>query len=159
MTPNLLTDQQHHILKPTVQVCTQTMQEKIETTFPLHPFMDWKVLLEQLAQVSKYNKDGTTLVPKTSWSVFLMVKQCHPFLYWIWYSQSGSTHILYYINLSVRWNTLLRNQISSCQHVFYYTDGRAPFNARTTMPGMLKIKQPHTGADFWRVILNWKIVL
>ncbi len=44
----------------------------------------------------------------------------HSLLYWIWYSWSGSTHIPYYINLSVRWNTLLRNQISSFQQVFYY---------------------------------------
>ncbi len=58
---------------------------------------------------------------KTSRSTFLLEKQFHPFLYWIKYSWSGSTHILYYINLSVRWNTLLRNQISLCQHVFYYT--------------------------------------
>jgi hypothetical protein len=28
------------------------MQEKIETTFPLHPIMDWQALLKQLAQVS-----------------------------------------------------------------------------------------------------------
>ncbi len=47
-------------------------------------------------------------------------KRLHPSLYWIPYSWSGSTIILYYINLSVSWNTLLRNQISLCQHVFYY---------------------------------------
>ncbi len=44
-----------------------------------------------------------------------------PSKYWIKYSWSGSTHILYYIKMSVRWNTLLRNQISSCRQVFYYT--------------------------------------
>jgi len=52
---------------------------------------------------------------------FPLGKQLHPFLYWIRYSWSRSTIILYYINLSVSWNTLLRNQISLCQHVFYYT--------------------------------------
>jgi hypothetical protein len=61
-------------------------------------------------------KDGT----KTSRSTFLLEKRLHPFLYWIPYSWSGLTHILYSINLLVRWNTLHRNQISSCQYVFYY---------------------------------------
>ena len=37
-------------------------------------------------------------------------------VYW-----SRWTIILYYIYLSVRWNTLLRNQIFLCQRVFYYT--------------------------------------
>ncbi len=46
-------------------------------------------------------------------------RRLHPFFYWIKYSWSGLTNILYYINLSVRWNTLLRNQISSCQHHFW----------------------------------------
>jgi len=58
---------------------------------------------------------------KTSQFAFLLEKQLHPSLYWIQYSWSGLTIILYYINLPVRWNTLLRNQISPCQHVFYYT--------------------------------------
>ncbi len=57
---------------------------------------------------------------KTIQSAFLLEKRLHPFLYWIRYSWSGSTHILYYIYLSVSWNTLLRNQISSCQYIFYY---------------------------------------
>ncbi len=52
---------------------------------------------------------------KTSRSTFLLEKWLHPLFYWIRYSWSRSTHILYYINLSVRWNTLLRNQISPCQ--------------------------------------------
>ncbi len=59
-----------------------------------------------------------------SWSGFLLEKQLHPFLYWIKYSWSGSTNILYYINLSVGWNKLLRNQISLCQRVFYYKTQR-----------------------------------
>jgi hypothetical protein len=45
----------------------------------------------------------------------------HPSLYWIRYSWSGSTIILYCTNLSVRWNTLFRDQISLCQHVIYYS--------------------------------------
>jgi hypothetical protein len=65
---------------------------------------------------------------QTSQSAFLLEKRLHPFLHWIKYSWSGSTHILYYINLSVRWNTALRNQISSCQHVFYYTTAVALSN-------------------------------
>ncbi len=28
--------------------------------------------------------------------------------------------LLYYVNLSVRWNTLVRSQILLCQHIFYY---------------------------------------
>ncbi len=64
---------------------------------------------------------------KTSWSAFLLEKRLYPLLYWIRYSWSRSTHILYYINLSVRWNTLLRKQISSCQQVFYC---RCWFNCR-----------------------------
>jgi hypothetical protein len=43
-----------------------------------------------------------------------------PSKYFIRYSWSRLTNILYYIKMSVRWNTLLRNQISSCQQVFYY---------------------------------------
>ncbi len=57
---------------------------------------------------------------KTSQSAFLEEKQLHPLLYWIWYSWSESMHILYYINLSVRWNISLRNQILSYQYIFYY---------------------------------------
>ncbi len=57
---------------------------------------------------------------KISQSVFLLEKRLHPFLYWIKYSWSGLTHILYYINLSIRWNRSPRNQISLFQHVFYY---------------------------------------
>ncbi len=56
---------------------------------------------------------------KTSQSTFLLEKRLHSLLYWIWYSWSGLTIILYYI-LSIKWNTLLKNQISSCQQVFYY---------------------------------------
>ena len=62
------------------------------------------------------------LVPKLANPLSLLERRVHPFYYWIKYSWSASTHILYYINLSVRWNTLLRNQISSCQHVFYYNN-------------------------------------
>jgi hypothetical protein len=58
---------------------------------------------------------------KSSRSAFLLEKQLHPFQYWIKYSWSGLAHILYYINLSIRWNTVLRKLISLCQHVFYYT--------------------------------------
>ncbi len=43
-----------------------------------------------------------------------------PPLFILDHSWSRLTHITYHINLSVRWNTLLRNQISSCQQVFYY---------------------------------------
>ncbi len=57
---------------------------------------------------------------KTSQSAFLFEKRLLPLLYWIRHSWSRLTHILCYINLSVRWNTSLRNQISSCQQVFYY---------------------------------------
>jgi hypothetical protein len=71
----------------------------------------------RIHSIQRWHHFGT----KTSRSAFLLEKRLHPLLYWIWYSWSASTHILYYINfLSVRWNTLLRNQISSCQHVFYY---------------------------------------
>ncbi len=55
---------------------------------------------------------------ETRCSAFLLEMQLHPSLYWIRYSRSGSTIILYYKNLSVSWYTLLRNQISFCQHVF-----------------------------------------
>ncbi len=70
----------------------------------------------QIHSIQRWHHFGTI----TSWSAFLLEKRLHPLLYWIWYSWSRSTHILYYINLSVRWNSLHRNQISSCQHVFYY---------------------------------------
>ncbi len=60
-------------------------------------------------------------VAKTRRSTILLEKWLHPSLNWIWYSWSGSTIILYYINLLVSWNTLLRNQISLCQHVFNYS--------------------------------------
>ncbi len=59
---------------------------------------------------------GATLAPKLTDPL----GRLHPSLFWIRYSWSGSTIILYYIYLSVRWNKLLRNQISLCQHVFYY---------------------------------------
>ncbi len=65
-------------------------------------------------------KDGTTLEPKLANPLSFWRSGSIPFKYWIKYSWSGSTHILYYINMSGRWNTLLRNMISSCQHVFYY---------------------------------------
>ncbi len=57
---------------------------------------------------------------KTRQSAFLLENQLHSSIYLIWYSWSGSTTTLYYINLSVSWNTLLRNLISLCQCVFYY---------------------------------------
>ncbi len=57
---------------------------------------------------------------KTRQSAFLLEKQLHSSIYLIWYSWSGSTTTLYYINLSVSWNTLLRNQILLGQCVFYY---------------------------------------
>ncbi len=66
--------------------------------------------------IQRWHHFGT----KTNWSAFLLETWLHPLLYWIRYSWYGSTHILYYINLSVRWNTLLWNQISLCQQVFYY---------------------------------------
>ncbi len=62
-------------------------------------------------------KDGATLAPKLADPLSPWESRLHPFYYWIKYSWSGSTHILCYINLSVRWNTLLRNQISSYQHI------------------------------------------
>jgi hypothetical protein len=67
-------------------------------------------------------KDGATLSPKQA-DLLSFWRSCStPFEYWIKYSLSGSTHILNYIKMSVRWNRLLRNQISVCQHVFYYTN-------------------------------------
>jgi len=65
-------------------------------------------------------KDGATLAPKLANLLSFWRSSSTPFKYWIKYSWSGSTHILYYINMSVRWNTLLSNQILSCQHIFYY---------------------------------------
>ncbi len=61
------------------------------------------------------------MVPKLADPLSFWRSSSTPFKYWIKYSWSGSTHILNFINMSVRWNTLLRNQISSCQHVFYYS--------------------------------------
>ncbi len=58
---------------------------------------------------------------KTSWSTFLLEKQVHPLYNWILFTWSGLTHIFYYLNMLVRWNTALRNQILWCQQVFYYT--------------------------------------
>jgi hypothetical protein len=54
--------------------------------------------------------------PLSSWKI----GSTH-FLSWIKYSWSGLTHIVSFINLSGIWIKLCRNQISSCQHVFYYT--------------------------------------
>ncbi len=54
--------------------------------------------------------------PLSSWKI-----GSTPFLSWIKYSWSGLTHIVSFINLSGKWIKLCRNQISSCQHVFYYT--------------------------------------
>jgi hypothetical protein len=54
--------------------------------------------------------------------LFPSERRLHPFNYWIKYSWSKLTHILYYINLSVRWNIIFRDQISSCQCVFYRWD-------------------------------------
>jgi len=71
-------------------------------------------------QIHSPFKDGTTLAPKLANPLSPLERWLYPFYYWIKYSWSGSTHILYYINLLVRWNTLLRNQILSCQHIFYY---------------------------------------
>ncbi len=64
-----------------------------------------------------------------------------PFKYWIKYFWSGSTHILYYIKLSLRWNTLLRNQISSCQHVYYYTKKKSFI---TSTPALWALPVPST---------------
>jgi len=64
-------------------------------------------------------KDGTTLVPKLADPLSFWRSGSTPFKYWIKYSWSGLTHILYYIKMSVRLNTLLRPQISCCQHIFY----------------------------------------
>ncbi len=96
--------------------------------FPFFPF-SYHVRLSHLAlQVGSSNWVHKTQIhsiqrwrhfgAKTSWSTVLLEGQLHPSLYWIPYSWSGSTIILYYINLSVRWNTLLRNQISLCQYSF-----------------------------------------
>ncbi len=41
------------------------------------------------------------------------------FLYWIQYSWSWSTHILYYISLPVRWNTLLRNPVNTSFIIYF----------------------------------------
>ena len=78
-------------------------------------YSNW-VYKTQTHSIQRWHHFGT----KTSWSPFLWEKRLHPFLYWIKYSWAQLTHILYFINLSVRWNTLLRNQISLCQHIFYY---------------------------------------
>jgi len=65
-------------------------------------------------------KDGTNLAPKLADPLSFWRSGSTPSKYWIKYSWSGLTHILYYIKMSVRWNTSLRNQISLCQQVFYY---------------------------------------
>ncbi len=83
---------------------------------------------------------------QTFWSAFLLEKRLHPFLYWIRYSWSGLTHILYYINLSVSWNTLLRNQISSCQLVFYYTSHLTSFSSPANFRSTPKSTEP-TGVN------------
>jgi hypothetical protein len=58
-------------------------------------------------------KDGTTLAPKLADLLSFLEKRLHPLL------NTGSSILdPDYINMSVR-NTSLRNQISSCQHVFY----------------------------------------
>ncbi len=44
-----------------------------------------------------------------------------PPYFWIWYSWSRLTIILYYIYLSLYEIHLLRNQISLCQHTLYYS--------------------------------------
>ncbi len=69
-------------------------------------------------------KDGATLAPKPFDPLFFWRSAPPPLKYWIKYSWSRSTHILYYVKMLVRWNTLLRNQISSCQQVFDYTTSR-----------------------------------
>ncbi len=63
----------------------------------------------------------STLAPKLVNPLSFWRSSSTFFKYWIKYSWCRSTHILYYINMSVRWNTLLRNQILLCQRVFYYT--------------------------------------
>jgi len=63
----------------------------------------------------------STLAPKLANRLSFWRSGSTFFKYWIKYSWSGLTHILYCINMSVRWNTLLRNQILLCQRVFYYT--------------------------------------
>ncbi len=80
----------------------------------------WDSATEFIKLGSTPFKDGATLAPKLINPLFHLEKRLHPFLYWIRYSWSGSTIILKYINLSVSWNTLLRNQILVCQCVFYY---------------------------------------
>ncbi len=65
-----------------------------------------------------------TLAPKLVNLLSFWRSSSTPFNYWIKYSWSGLAHILYNINMSVRWNTLLRNQISSCQHIFYYSTSK-----------------------------------
>ncbi len=77
----------------------------------------------QIQSIQRWHHFGA----KTNRSAFLLEKRLHRSLYWIQYSWSGSTIILYYINLSVSWNTLLRNQILLCQHIFYYTMLNAAF--------------------------------
>ncbi len=67
----------------------------------------------RINSIQRWRHFGT----KTSWSAFLLETWLYSLSYWIRYSWSGSTHILYYINL---WNTLLINQILLCQQVFYY---------------------------------------
>jgi hypothetical protein len=79
-------------------------------------FSNW-VHKTRIHYIQRWHCFGT----KTTWSAFPLEKRLHPFKYWIKDSWSGSTHILYYIKMSVRWNALLRNQISSCQHVLYYS--------------------------------------
>ncbi len=76
----------------------------------------------RIQQLSSQNSDplhskSATLAPKLTDPLSPLESWLHPFYYWIKYSWSGSTHILYYINLSV---VRLGNQISLCQHIFYY---------------------------------------
>ncbi len=79
-------------------------------------FSNW-VHKTRINSIQRWRHFGT----KTRCPAFFLEKWLHPSLYSIWYSWSGSTIILDYINLSVSWDRLLRNHISLCKHIFYYT--------------------------------------
>jgi len=86
-------------------------------------------------------KDGTTLAPKLADPLSFWRNGSTPSKYCIKYSWPGLTHILYYIKMSVSWNTLVRNQILSCQQVFYYiwTNALAYFVARMLLNSMANL--------------------
>jgi len=91
-------------------------------------------------------KDGTTLAPKLADLLSLWSSGSTPSKYWIKYSWSRSTHILYYIKMSVRWIHYLETR-SCCVNMSFIilvaTDTRSksksfPFLCSIRMEKMFK---------------------